>query len=442
MNEARVLIIIVTFNKKDYVAALLRSLARLAYTNHELVVVDNASSDGTVELLAAEFPGLKVIRNPENTGGSGGFNTGLAHAYGLAGYDYLWLLDNDVEVAPDALSRLVEVLEKNPEIAVAGSQMCQLDNPAVTNEIGAYVDLHRGGLVLNRHLTRRRNNASGLFDVDYVAAASLLIRFEVAKKAGLWEDFFIHFDDVDWCLTIKKMGHRVVGVADSLIWHVSAAEKPITWAMYYDVRNMLFLLEKHATRDDVLRFARRKIAQALVLELRGLSPLASLVSEAIGDFVLNRKGKKAISFPEIVSTEKLQGSQPRRGVLVCISEHFDPHCFPLDAPSLPPVTELLLPPYLVDTDFYWERRGGAPLARRGRLGNLLFACLGLFTGHRRFRRAYVDLRSSPYYAALLAEELAVSLGDGSWLLIRRDPVTVWKNICRLLARGVRQYWKI
>jgi GT2 family glycosyltransferase len=85
---------------------------------------------------------------------------------------------------------------------------------------------------------------SGIFDVDYVAAASLLIRAEVAKKAGLWEDFFIHFDDVDWCLRIKEMGHRVVCVADSVIWHLSAAQKPITWARYYDVRNMLFLLAR------------------------------------------------------------------------------------------------------------------------------------------------------------------------------------------------------
>jgi len=171
VTEPAVLIIIVTYNKKEYISNLLDSLRDIDYKNHDIVVIDNASTDGTESHLKENFPEVTVIRNRENTGGSGGFNTGLSYAFEKEKYKYYWLLDNDVVVSKDSLRILVNTLDDNSDIAVAGSQMCQLDNPGVTNEIGAFVNFRRGGLVLNRHLTRRANNSTGIFDVDYIAAA-------------------------------------------------------------------------------------------------------------------------------------------------------------------------------------------------------------------------------------------------------------------------------
>ncbi|MFH1019917.1 MAG: glycosyltransferase family 2 protein [Pseudomonadota bacterium] len=440
MRDPKVLVIIVTFNKKEYVSNLLASLKSITYRNHDIVVVDNASSDGTVEFLEKKFHGLHIIKNKENNGGSGGFNTGLAYAFQQEGYDYLWLLDNDVEVSPDALTKLVEVLEQHADIAVAGSQMCQLDNPAVTNEVGAYVDLRHGGLVLNRHLSRKANNASGIYDVDYVAAASLLIRAEVAKKAGLWEDFFIHFDDVDWCLRIKEMGHRVAGVADSVIWHVSAAEKPITWAMYYDVRNMLFLLDKHAARQDVSRFGRRKVLQAIYSELRGLTPLAELIFEAIEDFQHGTMGKKQFSLPREEDDATVAKTHPPSDVLLFPNACFDPLRFPCDDHSLRSVSAIMLPPYLHDAAWYWSRKGGPPVTQHNFPAKMTLSLLGLCTGYRKYRRAYASIRDMAFLPALLSEELVVKIAERSWVL-KRDRMTVWQNTVRGLARGARLYWK-
>lgn len=440
MSEPKVLIIIVTFNKKEYVSNLLHSLRGITYKNYDIVLIDNASSDGTVEFLAKEFPHLHLIKNAENTGGSGGFNTGLGYAFQQEGYEYLWLLDNDVEVADAALSKLVAVLDANADVAVAGSQMCQLDNPSVTNEIGAYVDLHHGGLVLNRHQTRKQNNSTGVFDVDYVAAASLLIRAEVAKKAGLWEDFFIHFDDVDWCLVIRKMGFRIVGVADSVIWHLSAAEKPISWAMYYDVRNMLFLLDKHSTQKNVRRFGRRKVLQAIHNEIRGITPISELIFDAIEDFHQRRKGKKVFSLPQSVDIETLKETNPARHVLICQNEWFDLRKFPFDGDTLLASSQIMLPHYLHDAACYWRRKGGVALVgynKYAQIGLLLFA---LLTGYRKYQRAYVDIRYMPYLSALLSEEVVIRLGDIHWL-IKRDRKTVWKNTIRVLIRGAVHYWK-
>ncbi len=321
MNTAhpKILIIIVTWNKKEYVINLLNSLNNINYARESLdiVVVDNASTDGTVSALEQHFPTVNLIKNSENIGGTGGFNTGLTWAFEQpeTQYDYLWLLDNDVVVHKNALRELVTVLDENADAAVAGSTMLQLDYPWQINEMGAFVNLELGSLVLNRHfepipswrnkkiaellqtdedLTELLIHCRPTLDVDYVAAASLLIRAPIAKQAGLWLDFFIHFDDVEWCLRIARMGHRILASAKSMIWHLSAAAKVPSWVLYYDNRNILYLLAEHNNPQAVKRVTRWIAKKALYYALLGKQDLAQLHLDAIEDFQHQITGKKAI----------------------------------------------------------------------------------------------------------------------------------------------------
>ncbi|MDW7773254.1 MAG: glycosyltransferase family 2 protein [Desulfobulbaceae bacterium] len=314
-----VLVIIVTWNKKSYVVDLLQSLQRLTYPVQQLdvLVVDNASSDGTSEVLKRDFPGIHVIENRENLGGTGGFNTGLRYAFAQpeGKYDYLWLLDNDVQVHRNALAELVALLESEQDAAVAGSTMMQLTSPWRINEMGAFVDLHRGRLLLNRHredvpglegkkleelhnmdidLSEYLEDCRPSMDVEYIAAASLLIRSRVAREAGVWDDYFIHYDDVDWCLRIARMGHRILVSARSLIWHLPAEYKVPTWILYYDNRNVQYLLEKHAPKNvrGLRRWIRKK---SLYYMLLGKNDLARLHLEALADYRQRRTGKKDIA---------------------------------------------------------------------------------------------------------------------------------------------------
>jgi len=323
MAFPRILVIIVTWNKKDYVLGLLDSLAQLDYPTDrlDLLVVDNASSDGTSSAIKERFPDIRLLVNRENLGGSGGFNTGLAWAFKQeeSCYDYYWLLDNDVLVHRRALGELVGLLEEQPNIAVAGSTMLQLDYPWRINEMGAYVDRTRGTLFLNRHheevlawqgrdvqdlllgdgdLTRRLVGCTPHMDVEYVAAASLVIRARVARAAGLWRDFFIHLDDVEWCLRITRMGYRVAVSARSLIWHLSAAAKVPTWVLYYDNRNVLYLLGEYGAPGAVEQskgWIRKKALYYIAIGKPGLARLHQL---AIEDFENGRVGKRAIDIAE------------------------------------------------------------------------------------------------------------------------------------------------
>ncbi len=332
---AKILVIIVTWNKKDYVIDLLKSLSNINYPTEllDVLVIDNASTDGTVSALESQFPQIKILANTENLGGTGGFNTGLAWAYAQPEhtYEYLWLLDNDVVVHKNALVELVNTLDNTPDAAVAGSTMLQLDYPWQINEMGAFVDLSRGTLGLNRHfeqvpgwrqksiaellvsdadLTKLLIHCQPNMDVDYVAAASLLIRAPIAKQAGLWLDFFIHFDDVEWCLRINKMGHRVLVSARSLIWHLSAAAKIPSWILYYDNRNILYLLQKHAHNpaQEVRNTCKWIAKKALYYALLGKQDLAQLHLDAIEDFQNTVMGKKDIQLTGVTKTSAFMDS--------------------------------------------------------------------------------------------------------------------------------------
>jgi GT2 family glycosyltransferase len=315
-----ILVIIVTWNKKQYLLDLLDSLADLEHASYriDILVVDNASDDGTREAIRAKHPKVRLIHNQDNLGGTGGFNTGLRWAFEQPSgrYQYLWLLDNDVLVHRNALVELVALLESHPDIAVAGSTMMQLDYPWRINEMGAFIDRSSGKMIFNRHLESIPSwqgcsvqellstevDLSGALprcppymDVEYVAAASLLIRSETARQAGLWRDYFIHFDDVEWCFRIADLGHRIVVSARSLIWHLSAAAKVRTWVLYYDNRNVLDLLRAHGY--DTAPLAWYILKKALYYHLIGKPDLAQLHYDAVADFDAGRLGKKDIRLP-------------------------------------------------------------------------------------------------------------------------------------------------
>jgi GT2 family glycosyltransferase len=314
-----VLIIIVTWNKQSFVVDLLASLEKMHYSADrvDIVVVDNASTDDTVAVLKKDYPHVHVIENQENLGGTGGFNTGLSYAFGQpeGKYAYLWLLDNDVVVHPRALSELITLLEAEKDVAIAGSTMMQMTTPWRINEMGSFVELGRGTLLLNRHredvsafegksirqlqeseidLSDHLKYCRSSMDVEYVAAASLVIRTEVAREAGLWDDYFIHYDDVEWCLRIARMGHRILVSARSLIWHVPAEHKVPTWVLYYDNRNVMYMLQKHAGPGS-LRGSRNWIRKkSLYYSLLGKNDLARLHQEALEHYAQRKTGKHDI----------------------------------------------------------------------------------------------------------------------------------------------------
>jgi len=139
MTAPEVLIVIVNWNRREALEHLLADLRELNYPNNRVVVIDNASTDGSAESVAAHFSSVRLVRNPENLGGSGGFNTGMRLALEEGNCSYVWLLDNDVRVEREALSALVDVMEKEPDVGLAGSGILDAAHPDIFVEVGARV---------------------------------------------------------------------------------------------------------------------------------------------------------------------------------------------------------------------------------------------------------------------------------------------------------------
>jgi GT2 family glycosyltransferase len=194
----------------------------MTYPDFDLVVLDNASTDGSPEALAAVYPDLRQVRVEVNRGSSSGYAAGFRWAF-ANGYDYVLLLNNDIEVEPGMLTELVRVAESAPDVGCVGPK-CYFHG-----------DRRRlwstGGILRFREsITRERGYGEiddGQYDrdaeVDYVNGCAILIRRAAAEAAGMWDDvFYICVDDADFCTRVKRHGFRCLYAHKAVLYHMVA----------------------------------------------------------------------------------------------------------------------------------------------------------------------------------------------------------------------------
>ncbi len=170
-----------------------------------MVVVDNASEPA---LEMPRLPGriaARLVRLATNTGGSGGYNAGMAIAL-EGGPDYLWLVDSDARVEPDTLVRLLAAMEADRSIVVAGPVLADTETGAV-QEVGGRLDRKTGRF--GPWATAVEGDAP--IGCDYVAACCALVRADVVRRVGLMPDVFLNADDVEWCMRLAREGQETHG---------------------------------------------------------------------------------------------------------------------------------------------------------------------------------------------------------------------------------------
>lgn len=309
-TNPKVAVIILNWNKKADTLRLLGSLQRINYDNHYILVVDNASTDGSAEAVREQFPGVELIINTDNLGGTGGFNSGMRYALANRDYKYIWLLDNDAEVESGTLRELVEAMEEDGTIGIAGSRIIDSDRRDITVEAGAFVRRDSIGVQPLYRNTRNLNVASGVMEVDYVAICSALARTSALERVGLMDErFFFFWDDMDWGLQFKENGFKVVSVLSSVVYHPAFTEKRgILADYYYGNRNSLLTYTKHMNLKSRLsifyRYLRHKCTSLIFLGLNGREDTMKLGFEGIMDFVVGRWGRKINYGNQSVAADK------------------------------------------------------------------------------------------------------------------------------------------
>lgn len=239
----RVLIIVLCYNGAELTLACLETLRRLRYPRADVLVVDNASHDGTPARVRAQFPEVAVIETGANLGFAAGNNVGFRHTL-AHGYDYALLLNNDTEVAPDLLDVLVGAAEASPEIGVVGPTIYYHERPELIWSAGGVIDWRRGVSAM-RGGQRGDRSYQAPADVDFVTGCALLCKRAVLEQAGLLDErFFMYYEETEWCVRVARAGFRIVHVPGTSVLHKIPlnARFDQEYLAYYMTRNRLLFL--------------------------------------------------------------------------------------------------------------------------------------------------------------------------------------------------------
>jgi len=242
----RVSIVIVSFNARADLERCLESLhANPPAASHEIVVVDNASQDGSAE-AARKWSGVQVIENAANVGFARANNLGIRATHG----EQLLLLNSDTRVPPGLVDALLAELDADATVAVVGPRIVDGDGRA---------ELSFGRMMGPLNEFRQKRLGRGSFEAlarrrqypDWVSAACLLVRRADAEAVGLFDErFFMYTEDVDFCASIRARGRRILFAPDVEIVHLrgrSAASAPLETSAAYR-RSQIAFYEKHHPR--------------------------------------------------------------------------------------------------------------------------------------------------------------------------------------------------
>jgi GT2 family glycosyltransferase len=248
MNSPSVTSVILNWNNASDTIECLESVSRMSYPNCRTLVVDNGSTDDSVARIRAAWPAVELLELGGNLGYAEGNNVGIRHALDHRA-EYVFVLNNDTLVSSDVMTRLVEVMETDSRIGMAGPKVYCTD-PA--DRIFA-----EGSLVLwNRGLIKHRGMLQGdtpgrtaVESVDFLVGCGMLVRRALIEEVGLLDpQYYLNYEDVEWSVRARRSGFRVLYVPKAVIWHkVSATLGRASAAnTYYMTRNALRFFWRNA----------------------------------------------------------------------------------------------------------------------------------------------------------------------------------------------------
>jgi GT2 family glycosyltransferase len=299
MNYPKVSIIILNWNGWNDTIECLESLYEINYPNYNVIVVDNASEDKSIEKIKDYCKGkmnisskffkynsnnkpveifeisengakkskfleineyeklnpnrrIILIKNKDNYGFAGGNNVGIEFALGVLNPDYVLLLNNDTVVDEDFLIEMVKVGESDKKIGIVGSKIYYYDyngrNDVIWGLGGGGVNLKTGGTwhyEMNKIDNEKHEDA---IECGYITGCSMLIKGDILKiLKGFDEDYFCYYEDADLSIRCKKLGYKLICATKSILWHkvsVSSGGEYSPTSIYYMSRNRILFVKK------------------------------------------------------------------------------------------------------------------------------------------------------------------------------------------------------
>jgi hypothetical protein len=253
-------VVLCNFNRRALLEDCLRSVHAQTVHIAEVIVWDNASTDGSAEMVEREFGGkVTLLRGTDNLGSAGGLHAGLAHALETPGDRFL-LLDSDVVLRPDTAERLSAFLDRHPRSGVVGPKVYDLGSLTTVQSLGGRIDWSRADVMVHRagHDERRSGSLDERPEVDFVPACCAMTRRRVIEQAGSFDPgLFLYWDDVEWQLRVRRAGYQVHAISDTAVsHHGGSTHKGSLVPIFYGWRNRVAFMRRHSPvtrRDDAVR---------------------------------------------------------------------------------------------------------------------------------------------------------------------------------------------
>ncbi len=243
----RVTIITINYNQLKVTCELLNSLRNLTYPNVEIIVVDNASKENPGEVIKKQYPEVQLIVSAENLGFAGGNNLGIVASTGK----YILFLNNDTEVDPAFLEPLVALFEKTPTAGAASSKILYYDSDNIIQYAGSSrIDPFTGRSKRIGFMEKDNGQHNIQQETDLAHGAAMMVPKDVIDKVGMMpEFFFLYYEEVDWCESIKKAGYKIFFVPDSKVYHKESMSigKKSTLKTYYLTRNRVLYMRRNTS---------------------------------------------------------------------------------------------------------------------------------------------------------------------------------------------------
>lgn len=243
MSLPSVSIIIVNYNGKKFLGECLSSVYSQAYRPIEVIVVDNASCDGSIEFIKNNFRDVVILPQNDNLGFSAGNNIGIKNSHGR----YIATLNNDTKVDKNWLSWLVVAMESQPDIGICASKILFLKQPCLLNSAGIKIDKY-SGFTWDIGFGEKEEDYNQAKYVFGACACAALYRREMLDEIGLFdEDFFAYHEDVDLSWRAQLSGWKCKYVPEAICYHHYSATSKVASPLkeYLSNRNKVWLIVKN-----------------------------------------------------------------------------------------------------------------------------------------------------------------------------------------------------
>lgn len=278
-------IIIVSYNTKQLLQSCLASIfEHLKGLPLQVIVVDNASTDGSAEMVDKHFKQVTLIVNRKNYGFSKGNNIGQRHAKGK----YLLFLNSDTEVIDESIVAMIDLLEKNETVGIVGGFLESPDKARQQRCFGKFYNLRAVMLmVFGADRFERLDRGERIQEVDWVSGGFMLIRHDLLTKLGGFDErFFMYVEDMDLCWRAKKMGYKTYFYPPAKAIHKGQGSSNRAFAIVHIYTGLLYFFKKHRSYGAYLILKTLLITKALV---------AFIVGILTNNFYLKDTYKRALS---------------------------------------------------------------------------------------------------------------------------------------------------